>query len=49
MASALDRLMSDSAERNRLAIRAREVSKRFDLHEVMKMWNELFLTSRGTA
>jgi glycosyltransferase involved in cell wall biosynthesis len=47
MASALDRLMSDSSERDRLGVRAREISKRFDLHEVMKMWNEALVTSRG--
>jgi len=43
MASALDRLMSDAAERDRLGLRATEVSKRFDLHEVMKMWNEAIM------
>lgn len=42
LASALDRLMGNSAERERLAKRAPEVLKRFGLDEVMGKWDELF-------
>jgi glycosyltransferase involved in cell wall biosynthesis len=41
MAAALDRLMGDGAERNRLAQRGPEVLERFGVHKVMSMWEEL--------
>jgi len=41
MASALDRLMADPVERNRLGARGREVTSRFDLHRIMSRWDEL--------
>ncbi len=41
MATALERLMGDEAERNRLAARAPEVVQRFGVEKVMSMWEEL--------
>ena len=41
MAAALDRLMGDEAERERLASKAREVVERFGVATVMSMWEEL--------
>ncbi len=41
MATALDRLMGDEAERQRLAAKAPEVVERFGVERVMNMWEEL--------
>lgn len=42
MAEAMDRLMSNAAERERLSRRAVEVTKRFSVQKVIEMWNTLF-------
>ncbi|HWO00083.1 MAG TPA: glycosyltransferase family 4 protein [Blastocatellia bacterium] len=43
MAAALDHLMGDEAERQRLAARAPEVVERFGVEKVMSLWEELVL------
>jgi glycosyltransferase involved in cell wall biosynthesis len=48
LASAMDRLMGDPAERSRLANRAPDVTQRFRLDNVMGMWESL-LTEIVTA
>jgi glycosyltransferase involved in cell wall biosynthesis len=45
MASALDHLMGDEAERRRLAAKALEVVERFGVEKVMSVWEELVLDS----
>lgn len=41
LASAMDHLMADEAQRHRLGSRASEVTERFGLEKVMRMWEEL--------
>ncbi|MEN3334310.1 MAG: hypothetical protein V7641_3675 [Blastocatellia bacterium] len=43
LATALDRLMADEVERQRLASRAAEVIERFGVERVMRMWQALVL------
>lgn len=42
LATAMDRLMADPAERQRLGERAVEVIERFSVHKIMNMWDDLF-------
>jgi len=41
LASTMDRLMADPAERQRIASRAIEVLDRFSIHKIMNMWDDL--------
>jgi len=42
LAKAMDRLMSDPAERERLGRRAPEVLSRFSLERILAMWDAVF-------
>jgi glycosyltransferase involved in cell wall biosynthesis len=44
LAAALDRLMTDHALRARLASRATEIQERFGLPEILKQWDQLFIS-----
>jgi hypothetical protein len=39
----MDRLMTDSGERRRLASRAPEIIERFDLKKIMDSWEKVLL------
>ncbi len=43
LAAAMDRLMTDSGERRRLASRAPEIIERFDLKKIMDSWEKVLL------
>jgi glycosyltransferase involved in cell wall biosynthesis len=45
LATAMDRLMADPAERQRLGECAVEVIERFSIHRIMNMWDDLFATA----
>jgi glycosyltransferase involved in cell wall biosynthesis len=42
LARALDRLMGDDAERERMATRAMEVRKRYSISRILELWDSLF-------
>jgi len=42
LAAAMDRLMANPAERQRLSARAVEVVERFNIEKIMNMWDEVF-------
>ena len=49
LASAMDRLMANSAERERLGTRAVEVVERFSTERVMKLWDEVVCDACGVG
>lgn len=49
LATAMDRLMSDNQERERLAAHARGVTERFAIQHVMEMWEELVEEVTGVS
>ena len=49
LANAMQMLMGNEHERERLAARAREVIERFSLPSVMRMWNEVLTNATQTT
>jgi glycosyltransferase involved in cell wall biosynthesis len=46
LTKALDRLMSDDTDRNRMATRATEVRERYSMKKVLTLWDELFVSTK---
>lgn len=46
LTKALDRLMRDDTERNRMATRAIEVRERYSMEKVLALWDELFVSTK---
>jgi GalNAc-alpha-(1->4)-GalNAc-alpha-(1->3)-diNAcBac-PP-undecaprenol alpha-1,4-N-acetyl-D-galactosaminyltransferase len=44
IATAIDRLIGDKAERDRLGVNAQEITRRFDLNTIMATWESLVAT-----
>jgi len=49
LSEAMSRLMSDPQERARLGARATEVTQRFGLKRVLRMWDDLFTEALGVT
>jgi glycosyltransferase involved in cell wall biosynthesis len=47
LVSAMDRLMADRAERQRLGVRAVDVTQRFSVERVMKMWDDVLMGAKN--
>ncbi len=48
ISEAMDRLMSDEAERRRLASKSAEIIQRFDLERITQLWESVFMESIGS-